>query len=123
MSVFVWVMIGVALWHLSVLVPDRFYGGIIGAFIAAVAAPSCRATSFHPRAYRHTTRRASRRPCGRSLERSWPWLGLTCTALAASTATGYDTDRNSRGAPLTNRWVMLCCRNACHTPCEGLGPS
>ena len=37
MSVFVWVMIGVALWHLSVLVPDRFYGGIIGALIAAVA--------------------------------------------------------------------------------------
>lgn len=36
MSVFVWVMIGVALWHLSVLVPDRFYGGIIGALIAAV---------------------------------------------------------------------------------------
>ncbi len=37
MSVFVWVMIGVALWHLSVLVPDRFCGGIIGALVAAVA--------------------------------------------------------------------------------------
>ncbi len=37
MSVFVWVMIGVAVWHLSVLVPDRFYGGIIGALLAAVA--------------------------------------------------------------------------------------
>jgi uncharacterized membrane protein YeaQ/YmgE (transglycosylase-associated protein family) len=36
MSVFVWVLVGVALWHLSVLVPDRFYGGIIGALIAAV---------------------------------------------------------------------------------------
>jgi uncharacterized membrane protein YeaQ/YmgE (transglycosylase-associated protein family) len=36
MSVFVWVMIGVALWHLSVLVPDRFHGGIVGALIAAV---------------------------------------------------------------------------------------
>ena len=36
MSVFVWVMIGVALWHFSVLVPDRFYGGIIGALIVAV---------------------------------------------------------------------------------------
>lgn len=36
MSVFVWVMIGIALWHLSVLVPDRFYGGITGALIAAV---------------------------------------------------------------------------------------
>ena len=36
MSVFVWVMIGVAIWHGCVLVPDRFYGGIIGAFVAAV---------------------------------------------------------------------------------------
>lgn len=36
MSVFVWVVIGVALWHLSVLVPDRFYGGIVGALLAAV---------------------------------------------------------------------------------------
>jgi uncharacterized membrane protein YeaQ/YmgE (transglycosylase-associated protein family) len=36
MSVFVWVMIGVALWHLAALVPDRFYGGIIGALLAAV---------------------------------------------------------------------------------------
>jgi uncharacterized membrane protein YeaQ/YmgE (transglycosylase-associated protein family) len=36
MSVFVWVMIGVAIWHACILVPDRFYGGIIGAFLAAV---------------------------------------------------------------------------------------
>jgi uncharacterized membrane protein YeaQ/YmgE (transglycosylase-associated protein family) len=36
-SVFVWVMIGIAIWHACVLIPDRFYGGIIGAFIAAVA--------------------------------------------------------------------------------------
>jgi hypothetical protein len=37
LSVFVWVMIGLALWHFAVLVPDRFWGGIIGAFGAAVA--------------------------------------------------------------------------------------
>jgi len=37
MSIFVWVMVGAAVWHLSVLVPDRFYGGIIGAFVAAIA--------------------------------------------------------------------------------------
>lgn len=41
MSVFVWVMIGVAIWHFSVLVPDRFYGGVIGAFIAAVLGALC----------------------------------------------------------------------------------
>jgi hypothetical protein len=37
LSIFVWVLIGMAAWHFSVLVPDRFWGGIIGAFGAAVA--------------------------------------------------------------------------------------
>ena len=37
MTVLVWAMIGIALWHFAVLVPDRFYGGIIGALLAAVA--------------------------------------------------------------------------------------
>lgn len=36
LSIFVWAMIGLAVWHFSVLVPDRFWGGIIGAFAAAV---------------------------------------------------------------------------------------
>jgi hypothetical protein len=37
MSVFVWSMIGIAFWHFTILVPDRFAGGIIGAFLAAWA--------------------------------------------------------------------------------------
>ena len=37
MSVLVWTMVGLAMWHFAVLVPDRFYGGIMGAFIAALA--------------------------------------------------------------------------------------
>jgi hypothetical protein len=37
MSVLVWIMAGVGMWHLAVLVPDRFYGGVIGAFVAALA--------------------------------------------------------------------------------------
>ncbi|UGS35017.1 hypothetical protein [Capillimicrobium parvum] len=36
MSVLVWVMVGIALWHFAVLVPDRFWGGIVGAFLAAL---------------------------------------------------------------------------------------
>jgi hypothetical protein len=36
-SVLVWVLIGIALWHFTVLLPDRFHGGIIGAFLYAVA--------------------------------------------------------------------------------------
>jgi hypothetical protein len=36
-SVLVWSMVGVALWHFTVLVPDKFAGGIIGALLAALA--------------------------------------------------------------------------------------
>ena len=36
MSMVVWVMMGIALWHFAVFVPDRFYGGIVGAFGAAI---------------------------------------------------------------------------------------
>ena len=37
LSIFVWVMTGMAIWHFAVLTPDKFWGGIIGAFGAAVA--------------------------------------------------------------------------------------
>jgi hypothetical protein len=37
LSVIVWAMIGIACWHFAVLVPDRFWGGIIGAFLAALS--------------------------------------------------------------------------------------
>lgn len=36
MGMVVWVMMGIALWHFAVFVPDRFYGGIVGAFGAAI---------------------------------------------------------------------------------------
>jgi uncharacterized membrane protein YeaQ/YmgE (transglycosylase-associated protein family) len=36
MSIFVWVMMGIALWHFAVWVPDRFWGGIVGAFVASI---------------------------------------------------------------------------------------
>ncbi len=37
MSMLVWVMMGIAIWHFTVFVPDRFWGGIVGAFLAAIA--------------------------------------------------------------------------------------
>jgi uncharacterized membrane protein YeaQ/YmgE (transglycosylase-associated protein family) len=36
MSMLVWVMMGIAVWHFTVFVPDRFWGGIVGAFLAAI---------------------------------------------------------------------------------------
>jgi len=34
-NLLVWVTMGIAVWHFAVFVPDRFWGGIVGAFGAA----------------------------------------------------------------------------------------
>ena len=36
MALLVWFMTGIALWHFTVFVPDRFWQGIVGAFLGAV---------------------------------------------------------------------------------------
>jgi hypothetical protein len=35
MNILVWVMMGIAIWHFAVFLPDHFWGGIVGAFGAA----------------------------------------------------------------------------------------
>lgn len=37
MAVLAWVMMGIAIWHFTVFVPDRFLWGIVGAFLSATA--------------------------------------------------------------------------------------
>jgi thiol:disulfide interchange protein len=36
MALFAWVMMGLAIWHFTIWLPDRFWGGIVGAFLAAL---------------------------------------------------------------------------------------
>jgi hypothetical protein len=36
MGALVWVMMGIAIWHFTIFLPDRFWAGIVGAFIGAV---------------------------------------------------------------------------------------
>jgi len=36
MAMLAWVMMGLALWHFTIWLPDRFWGGIVGAFIGAL---------------------------------------------------------------------------------------
>ncbi len=36
MALLVWFTAGIALWHFTVFVPDRFWGGIVGAFAGAI---------------------------------------------------------------------------------------
>jgi hypothetical protein len=37
MGLLAWVMMGLALWHYTIWVPDRFWGGIVGALLASIA--------------------------------------------------------------------------------------
>jgi hypothetical protein len=37
MSLLVWVMMAIAIWHFTIWLPDRFWGGIVGALLAAIA--------------------------------------------------------------------------------------
>lgn len=37
MAPLVWFTMGIALWHFTVFVPDKFWGGIVGALLASCA--------------------------------------------------------------------------------------
>jgi hypothetical protein len=37
MAALVWFTMGIALWHFTVFLPDRFWGGIVGAFLGAAS--------------------------------------------------------------------------------------
>lgn len=36
MAMLAWCMMGLALWHFTIWLPDRFWGGIVGALLGAV---------------------------------------------------------------------------------------
>jgi hypothetical protein len=36
MAALAWVMMALAIWHFTVFLPDKFWGGIVGAFAAAI---------------------------------------------------------------------------------------
>ena len=36
MGMLAWVMMGLALWHFTIWLPDRSWGGIVGAFVGAL---------------------------------------------------------------------------------------
>lgn len=36
MGALAWVMMAIAIWHFTVFLPDRFWGGIVGAFLFSI---------------------------------------------------------------------------------------
>jgi hypothetical protein len=37
MGMLAWVMMGLSIWHFTIFLPDRFWGGIVGAFLGSLA--------------------------------------------------------------------------------------
>lgn len=36
MGALAWTMMGLALWHFTIFIPDRFWAGIVGAFLGSI---------------------------------------------------------------------------------------
>ena len=89
MSVVVWVMMGIAVWHFTVFLPDRFWGGIVGAFVAAFLAAASSASSYGAdgaRQERHRVAQALIAVPGSMIGLASPTCGaLAWTASPAST--------------------------------------
>ncbi|HEX2129253.1 MAG TPA: hypothetical protein VHF58_08560 [Solirubrobacterales bacterium] len=47
MAALVWFTTGVALWHFTVFIPDRFWGGIVGALLGATAGAMITGAAAH----------------------------------------------------------------------------
>ena len=100
MALLVWFTMGIALWHFTVFLPDRFWQGIVGAFLgsvigavvfgAIVAGDQRRRPRRHrPRRPRSLRSRASHRPGRRlrdrrprrSAQQSWPKVRADAPAV------------------------------------------
>ncbi|MBV8987767.1 MAG: hypothetical protein JOY58_06405 [Solirubrobacterales bacterium] len=47
MGMLAWVMMGLALWHFTIWVPDRFLGGIVGALVGSLVGAALCGLAIH----------------------------------------------------------------------------
>lgn len=61
MGMLAWVMMGLAIWHFTIWLPDRFWGGIVGALIGALIGAALFGWAIHGFAIpgRHATHLAT----------------------------------------------------------------
>ena len=68
MAMLGWVMMGLAIWHFTIFLPDRFWGGIVGAFVGSLfGAVDRRADHLARSSSRNFASRAKGRPTSRSI--------------------------------------------------------
>jgi uncharacterized membrane protein len=47
MAMLGWVMMGLAIWHFTIFLPDHFWGGIVGAFVGSLLGAIVVATAIY----------------------------------------------------------------------------
>jgi uncharacterized membrane protein len=47
MAMLGWVMMGLAIWHFTIFLPDHFWGGIVGAFVGSLLGAIVIATAIY----------------------------------------------------------------------------
>jgi hypothetical protein len=47
MGLLAWVMMGLAIWHFTIWLPDHFWGGIVGAFLGALLGAAIVGLAIH----------------------------------------------------------------------------
>ena len=62
MGMLAWVIMGLALWHFTIWLPDRFWGGIVGAFLASIVGAIVSGIVISARAARHRDSGPARHP-------------------------------------------------------------
>ena len=65
MAMLGWVMMGLAIWHFTIFLPDRFWGGIVGAFVGSLIGAIVVAQIIYTAKVSHSTSRVKRRPMSR----------------------------------------------------------
>jgi len=89
MAILVWVMIGIALWHFTVFLPDHFWGGIVGAFIGAIIGSILFGLVIHGFAI----------PARDDVDVITGFEGIPGSALGMAAAWFYGRSRERRAAP------------------------
>ena len=114
MGMLAWVIMGLALWHYTIWLPDRFWGGIVGAFLASIAGAIVTgvviSAAVHGRRDPRPPRHAHLRPCStRSRARCSGWPLIYAIGAARASARGSprrrcpDRRRTRSRVPLRRR--------------------
>ena len=73
MAAVVWFTVGIAIWHFTVFVPDRFWGGIVGALLGAIAGAMVTGAIAQIASGSSIGDTTSSPPWSRSRAPSWAW--------------------------------------------------